>query len=170
MWNKSKFVSTQKEVFTYLKMNMKQPRKSSHFYKNLQEYADVATTHGVRYAVKEDSHWFERFLWTLIVLFATFCAMYASISIYIAWQENPVLTTIGTLSKDITELDFPSVTLCSQGNNIKELSHLPHLLPEEWGQFWGSADGSTEFDSLEDVEKSNLLIAFMVDQVSALWH
>ncbi len=142
----------------------KKKNKRSAFSKNLHEFADVATTHGVRYALAEDMHWFERSLWTCIVIVATFCAIYASASIFIAWQDSPVLTTIGTMSKDITDMDFPAITLCSQGNNIKDLPHLPYLLPDEWSEFWQGDKAS--FEALSSVEKNDVLTAFMVDQVS----
>ena len=37
------------------------------------------------------------------------------------WNEMPVVTTIGTTALPITELEVPSITLCSPGNDLKHL-------------------------------------------------
>ena len=44
---------------------------------------------------------------------------YWTASIYIGWQENPVVTTATTTALPVTEIDFPSVTICAQGFNAE---------------------------------------------------
>ena len=39
---------------------------------------------------------------------------------YNEWQENPVLTTVSTTGKPIKDIEFPAITICSQGA-IKEV-------------------------------------------------
>ena len=39
---------------------------------------------------------------------------------YSEWQEHPVLTTVSTTGKPIKDIEFPAITICSQGA-IKEV-------------------------------------------------
>ena len=52
------------------------------------------------------------------------------------WVESPVLTTITTTAKDVTELDFPTITICREVESVAFWSlgweggvvgHLPHV-------------------------------------------
>ena len=36
--------------------------------------------------------------------------------VYIQWKDNPTVTTINTSSYPITNVDFPAITICSQGS------------------------------------------------------
>jgi hypothetical protein len=38
------------------------------------------------------------------------------------WGESPVLTTIVTTAKDVTEVNFPAVTVCREGLNMEAVS------------------------------------------------
>ena len=40
-----------------------------------------------------------------------------SVQMYNDWQGNPVLTTIKTIAHAVKDIEFPSVTFCSQGKN-----------------------------------------------------
>ena len=42
---------------------------------------------------------------------------YWSIQSYQDWVGNPVVTTINTTAYPVGNLDFPAVTICSQGTN-----------------------------------------------------
>ena len=41
----------------------------------------------------------------------------SSYTIYEEWENNPVLTTIGTTGLPIEKLKFPSITICGQGSS-----------------------------------------------------
>jgi hypothetical protein len=71
---------------------------------------------------------------------STGLAVYSSTSIYLAWQEAPVLTTFGSDILPIHNLEFPSIILCSPGNNMAALPNISHLLSEEWDDFWKKTD------------------------------
>jgi MFS-type transporter involved in bile tolerance (Atg22 family) len=40
---------------------------------------------------------------------------YWSWYLYSDWQENPVLTTVTTTALPVINIDFPAVTICSEG-------------------------------------------------------
>jgi hypothetical protein len=41
---------------------------------------------------------------------------YWTAAIYNNWQNQPVVTTATTTAYPITDVEFPSVTICAQGN------------------------------------------------------
>ena len=41
--------------------------------------------------------------------------VYWSIHLYFDWQEKPVLTTVTTTALPVSHVDFPAVTICSEG-------------------------------------------------------
>ncbi len=56
-----------------------------------------------------------KLLWLTIILGSTALAVYSSTTIYMSWQEYPVMTTFGSDLFPINNLDFPSIILCSPG-------------------------------------------------------
>ena len=42
------------------------------------------------------------------------------------------MTTIQTTALPINELDFPAVTICNQGFNVKTMYKFHKLMPEKW--------------------------------------
>ena len=46
------------------------------------------------------------------------------------WVESPVLTTITTTARDVTELDFPTITICRE---VESLAF--------WSLGWGEGGG-----------------------------
>ena len=43
-----------------------------------------------------------------------------------------MVTTIQSTAFPINNLDFPAVTICNQGFNIKTMYKFPELMPEKW--------------------------------------
>ena len=39
-----------------------------------------------------------------------------SLEMYIQWKENPTITTINTTAYPIKNVEFPAITICSQGS------------------------------------------------------
>ena len=91
-----------------------------------------------KWAFESKSHCLHRFLWGIIMIGSTSLAIYSSTSIYLSWQAAPVLTTFGSDILPIHDLDFPSIILCSPGNNMESLSNLSRLLHKDWTDFWST--------------------------------
>ena len=39
-----------------------------------------------------------------------------SVQMYIQWKDNPTITTIDTVAYPIKNVEFPAITICSQGS------------------------------------------------------
>ena len=85
-------------------------------YRTLKEYSSASTTHGIAYVFEDDRLIIERVLWIIVIIIAIFFAASLSISAYTNWQDDPVLTSVGTTGLPIEKVLFPSITICAQGS------------------------------------------------------
>ena len=81
----------------------------------LREYSASTTIHGISYLFDRESHALDRLFWAVVVLVAIYGATKLSAVAYIGWQDNPVITSIGTTGLPIEKVKFPSITICAQG-------------------------------------------------------
>ena len=65
---------------------------------------------------EDDRLFIERVLWVVVIIIAIYIAAFFSIKAYVNWQENPVLTSVGTTGYPIEKVEFPSITICAQGS------------------------------------------------------
>ena len=98
--------------------NTKKPKKP--YFRTLKEYSSSSTTHGIAYIFEDDRLFIERILWVIVVIVAIYIAASLSITAYVNWQENPVLTSVGTTGYPIERVRFPSITICAQGS-VREI-------------------------------------------------
>ena len=89
--------------------------------KTFHEYASQSTVHGIVYIFEKDRLYIERFLWTIVAALSVAFAISLSVSAYFNWQDNPVLTTIGTTALSVEHIPFPAITICGQGRQRKIL-------------------------------------------------
>ena len=85
-------------------------------YRTLKEYSSASTTHGIAYVFEDDRLLIERVLWVIVIGIAIYIAAFFSIQAYINWQDDPVLTSVGTTGYPIEKVAFPSITICAQGS------------------------------------------------------
>ena len=113
------------------------------------EYTLSCSLHGMQYIFEKGKHLFaSRVIWIVIVLIAIIAGIILSIDVswkvsctkirfiiivysyyvpphfqtkaYDEWVDSPVLTSLHTTAKPISEIEFPSITICGQGS-VKEV-------------------------------------------------
>ena len=99
------------------KKNVKQ-KVSFSFGKCLKDYASTSTVHGVSYILDEKTPVIERLLWLIVVSIFGCVAVYMVVQTFTTWQENKVITTLKTVAKPVSDLDFPAITICSSGQHF----------------------------------------------------
>ena len=85
------------------------------------DFLESSTIHGLAHISTAKSRT-ARAAWAAIVLVCFATAMYMITSSYKEWQESPVSTTI--TPHPITELEFPTVTVCPPRGSNTALNHL----------------------------------------------
>ena len=87
----------------------------------LREFLESSTIHGLVHISTAKSKT-ARAVWVAIVVACFAYAIYMINNSYEEWQESPVSTTITT--HPITELEFPTVTVCPPRGSNTALNHL----------------------------------------------
>ena len=95
-------------------------RKRGPLTKTLVEYGGSTTIHGLPYILEDGRLFLERVLWVVLVILGTFISLFFTLSIYKSWDESPILTTVGTTEYDIEQIEYPSITICTQGS-VREI-------------------------------------------------
>ena len=89
--------------------------------KTLREYGNATTVHGIPYILEAGRNPVERLLWIIFVGIGAGTATYLSFNIYQDWQNQQVITSVGTTGYNIENIQFPSITICAQGS-IKKVT------------------------------------------------
>ena len=87
----------------------------------LRDFLESSTIHGLVHISTAKSRT-ARVAWVAIVVACFSTAIYMINDSYKEWQESPVSTTITT--HPITELEFPTVTVCPPRGSNTALNHL----------------------------------------------
>ena len=74
-------------------------------------YCDMSTIHGMQY-VPVISQAAGKILWILVILVFLISGLVISISAYREFQENQVIRYFEYSERSITELDYPTITIC----------------------------------------------------------
>ena len=79
------------------------------------EFANSTTIHGITYVFDRGIKAFDNLLWLLVVFFGAGIAVYMSVLAWNTWKEAPVLTSVSSTGLPLQKIDFPAITICSQG-------------------------------------------------------
>ena len=86
-----------------------------------REFLESSTIHGLVHISTAKSKT-AKVIWVAIVVACFAFAIHMIVDSYKEWQESPVSTTITT--HPITELEFPTVTVCPPRGSNTALNHL----------------------------------------------
>ena len=111
------------------------------------EYAAGATVHGVAYIFNRSLPSIDRVVWTIFELIFLLLAGYFTLTMYTDWQENSVLTTLKTTAKEVTELEFPAITICSEGLNMDAVAKALEKDIDQWQSSSRSARNKREYNA-----------------------
>ena len=81
--------------------------KRPYFY-TIKEYALSSTIHGIGYIFETNRLIFERLLWIIVLIVAVLIGTLLSIYTYKSWQDDPILTSVGTTGFPIEKIEFPN--------------------------------------------------------------
>ena len=127
-------IAFKKEVKDMHQQDDRHVKKSFHHTatKTATEYSKASSLHGIQYILETERHLLgSRLLWLTIVISAAAVGVLWSRLAYHEWQGNPVLTSVHTTGKPISEIDFPAITICSQGSINEVIENvLSHQLNE----------------------------------------
>ena len=100
--------------------------------KNLEEFASRSSLHGLNYVFDRTVPPWDRKLWLLLFICMAALALSMVYTFYFDWQEKPVMTSLKSLSKPVTELEFPAITICSSGHHMGQLNTVLYNNFKKW--------------------------------------
>ena len=106
----------------------------------LREYSAHASVHGLDYVFSARSL-ANRLLWLTAVIMALISASLLSHDLYVKWQRAPVVTNLKDTNKQVRDLEFPSVTICTEGINMEAVLN---TLDQDFSD-WLERNGISEF-------------------------
>lgn len=80
----------------------------------LVEYARNSTLHGLRYVAERRLPVFEKIFWLVTFVASLSMCSYHISNVYVKWQTSPVIVTVSEKLVPVSEVPFPSVTICPQ--------------------------------------------------------
>ena len=139
--------------------------KASLVSKTLQEYSETATVHGVSYVFSRSLPLVDKVLWALITLTSISLAAYWSITAYVNWQENLVVTTLKDPAKSVASLPFPAVTICTSGLDMEAVKD---RLMKDFNS-WKEEKGKTSVDKEKDKAhlEEYMKVKFGIEDISS---
>ena len=99
-----------------------------------RDFASRSSVHVVKYVFDRNISHFDRALWTIICIASTFFAIYLIHNSYTDWQTNQVVTTLKSVAKPVTDLDFPAFTICGAGQHMGNVEKVLYHNFQKWEQ------------------------------------
>lgn len=81
----------------------------------VKDFASSTTIHGITYIFDAAIKILDRLFWILVVACGVFLAVLLSYQAWDDWKSNPVLTSVSSTGLPLRKVDYPAITLCSQG-------------------------------------------------------
>ena len=85
--------------------------KLKNVWLELSAYCSYSSLHGFGY-LNSCRNWFETGFWLLVIGIAIIYPSVLIASTFQSWGENPISIDVETLSFDIKDIQFPTITIC----------------------------------------------------------
>ena len=124
-------------------------------FDTLQDYSFASSIHGLRYFSDSKHSACGRAFWIVSVAIALSSTSFQVVNIWNEWFEDPVVTSLNTISLPVEKIEFPAVTLCPQGSTADIMDNFLYHQFEEWLIDKTNSD-ATEFERKKrDVERTS---------------
>ena len=117
----NKTTKRQKEVHTKISL-----------FESFHDYSSASSIHGLRYFSDRKHSACGRAFWIIIVAIALSLTSFQVVNIWNEWFEDPVVTSLNTISLPVENIEFPAVTLCPQGSTADIMENFFYHQFEEW--------------------------------------
>ena len=98
----------------------------------LRDYSSNSSIHGVPYLGNHEHSTCGRLFWIITVCVALACTLSQVFNLCHQWVDEPVVTTLETISLPVEQIDFPAVTLCPQGSTEDLIDNFFYLQFQEY--------------------------------------
>ena len=86
---------------------------------NVKQFSDSTSIHGIaRITGTLSRNLCDKLIWALVLITAAAFGLTQIQNLYTQWRSNPVTTAISSVTKEISSIDFPAITVCKSGANL----------------------------------------------------
>ena len=100
----------------------------------IQAFGKSSSIHGIGYISNQSMNRLDRCIWFVLFVASTALATLLVLRSYNEWQNNQVVTTLKTVAKPVTDLEFPAVTICGAGQHMSNVERALYNNFNEWDQ------------------------------------
>ena len=115
-------------------MQRKTAKMKPNFKKHIKAFGNNSSIHGIGYMANDSMNHLERIIWFVVFIASTSLATYLVLRSYNEWQTNQVVTTLKTVAKPVTDLEFPAITICGAGQHMSNVERALYKNFNEWDQ------------------------------------
>ena len=141
----------------------KEPLNKTRMVDTLKDYSCESSIHGIQYLGNRKHSTCGRGFWVITVCIALICTLVQVSNIWYQWVDDPVVTTLSTISLPVEEIDFPAVTLCPQGSTEDIIDNVLYHQFQEW-LLHRIDDNGKETRKKRLVEETNACECHLTDQ------
>ena len=123
-----------------------------------EEFGGRSSVHGVGYISDPHLHVCDRLLWLFLFLGGLCLAIFFNICSYNAWRDNMVVTNLRSTGRPVSQMDFPTVTICGSGLHM---GNVEEALRENIMK-WRQERGKTGVDTIEEDVKEYMKDAYQI--------
>ena len=141
----------------------KEPLNKTRMVDTLKDYSCESSIHGIQYLGNRKHSTCGRGFWVITACIALMCTLVQVSNIWYQWVDDPVVTTLSTISLPVEEIDFPAVTLCPQGSTEDIIDNVLYHQFQEW-LLHRIDDNGTKARRKRLVEQTNACECRLTDQ------
>ena len=110
----------------------RKPNRKKGVVNTLRDFASNSSIHGIQYLGDHKHSMRGRVFWMISVCIALTCTSSQVFNIWYQWIDDPVETTLNTISLPVEEIEFPAVTLCPQGSTEDIIDNVYYHQFQKW--------------------------------------
>jgi len=115
-------------------MDFKSSSLKIRIYDMIQQYSECSTVAGIIYIFMPNQTTVTKIFWILVVVGMVTLGTSCSALLYFQWDKEPVTTNVLTTALPVNQIEFPAVTICSQGFNYNTLIASLFLLYDDFAK------------------------------------
>jgi len=127
-----------------LKMDFKSSSLKIGLYDMIQQYSECSTVAGIIYIFMPNQTTVGKIFWILVVAGMITLGTSWSVILYFQWENQPVTTNVLTAALPVDQIEFPAVTICSQGFNDNTLMASLFMLYNDFENYSNASKLSKE--------------------------
>jgi hypothetical protein len=142
------------------KMDFKSSSLKIRLYDMIQQYSECSTVAGIIYIFMPNQTTVGKIFWILVVAGMITLGTSWSVILYFQWENQPVTTNVLTAALPVDQIEFPAVTICSQGFNYNTFMASLFMLYNDFANYSNASKLSKEPIDAAEIYNAKPAVSF----------